>query len=236
MLLNRRGFLKTAAAGAATLAAPSVLRAQESRVLKFIPYADAAALDPIWSTAYSTRNHAFLIFDTLYGLNERFEAVPQMVAGHVTENDGRLWRLTLRPGLKFHDGSPVLARDCVASLRRWSRRDAFGQALMAATDELGAPDDTTIVFRLKKPFPLLPDALGKPGSNMPAIMPERLANTDAYTQIKEMVGSGPYRFLADERIPGARLAYARFEGYVPREDGEPSFTAGPRIAHFDRVE
>lgn len=233
MMLKRRAVL---GAAGALLAAPRVGRAQDARVLKFIPYADAAVLDPVWTTSYATRNHALLVFDTLYGLNDRFEPQPQMVAGHVTEDDGKLWRLTLRPGLAFHDGQPVLARDCVASIRRWARRDAFGQALMAATDELSAPDDRTIRFRLKRSFPLLPAALGKPGSNVPVIMPERLASTDAYTQVKEMVGSGPFRFLAGEHVPGARLSYARFEGYVPREGGEASFTSGPRVAHFERVE
>ena len=212
MMLKRRAVL---GAAGALFAAPRIGRAQDAQVLKFIPYADAAVLDPIWTTSYATRNHALLVFDTLYGLNDRFEPEPQMVAGHVTEDDGKLWRLTLRPGLKFHDGQPVLALDCVASIRRWARRDAFGQALMAATDELAAPDDRTIRFRLKRPFPLLPAALGKPGSNVPVIMPERLASTDAYTQVKEMVGSGPFRFLAGEHVPGARLNYARFEGYVP---------------------
>jgi peptide/nickel transport system substrate-binding protein len=130
----------------------------------------------------------------------------------------------------------VLARDCVASIRRWGQRDAFGQALLAATDELAAPDDKRIVFRLKHPFPLLPTALGKSASSMPAMMPERLASTDAMTQVKEIVGSGPFRFLADERVPGARAAYARFDRYVPRTDGTPDWSAGPKRVFFDRVE
>ena len=157
-----------------------------------------------------------MVFDTLSGQDSTYAASPQMVAGHVIENDGRLWNLTLRDGLKWHDGEKVLARDCVASINRWGKRDAFGQALLAATDELSAPDDKTIRFRLKKPFPLLPDALGKSPSLMPAMMPERLAKTDAFTQIPEVIGSGPYRFIAKDRIPGARAAYERFAGYVPR--------------------
>jgi peptide/nickel transport system substrate-binding protein len=152
------------------------------------------------------------------------------------ENDGKLWRLTLRPGLTFHDGSPVLARDCVASVARWGKRDAMGQTLMAYTDELSAPDDRTIQFRLKKPFALLPDALGKVGSSICAIMPERLARTDPFTQVTEMVGSGPFRFKADERVVGARVVYERFAGYVPREGGEPQWTSGPKRAFVDRVE
>ena len=123
----------------------------------------------------------------------------------------------------------------MASIRRWGARDGFGQALLAATDELAAPDDRTITFRLKAPFPLLPDALGKCATYMPAMMPERLARTDPGTQVTEMVGSGPFRYVAGERVPGARNVYARFEGYVPRSGGTPDWTAGPKVVHFDRV-
>jgi peptide/nickel transport system substrate-binding protein len=129
----------------------------------------------------------------------------------------------------------VLARDCVASIRRWSKRDPYGGSLTAATDELTATDDRTLVFRLKRPFPLLPAALGKVPTVMPAMMPERLAQTDAATQPKEVVGSGPFRFKADERVAGHRTVYERFEAYQPRETGNPDWTAGPKRAHFDRV-
>ena len=218
------------------LALPSIVRAQGSRVLRFIPQADLSTLDPHWNTAYVTRNHGFMVFDTLYGMDSRYQATPQMVAGHTTDAGGLRWTLTLRDGLQWHDGTPVLARDCAASIRRWGAKDTFGQALLAATDELSAPDDKRIVFRLRHPFPLLPDALGKPGVYMPAMMPERLARTDPSTQVTEMVGSGPFRFKADERVPGARAVYERFAGYVPRPDGVPDRTAGPKVVHLDRVE
>jgi peptide/nickel transport system substrate-binding protein len=183
-----------------------------------------------------TRNHGFMVFDTLYGQDSNFKMSPQMVAGHTIDSDGKQWTLKLRDGLMFHDGNKVLARDCAASIKRWGKRDSFGQALMAATDEIATPDDTTVVFRLKRPFPLLPDALGKTGSMMCGMMPERLANTDPFTQITEMVGSGPYRFVASERVPGSLVVYERFEGYKPLDQGTPSFTAGPKIVNFDRVE
>jgi peptide/nickel transport system substrate-binding protein len=193
-------------------------------------------LDPHWTTAYVTRNHGYLVFDTLYGQNGNYKTSPQMLGNHSVDNDGRLWTLILREGLLWHDGEPVLARDCVASIRRWARRDAFGDALITATDELSALDDRTIQFRLKKPFPLLPDALGKSPSPMCAMMPERLANTDPFKQITEIVGSGPYRYVAAERIQGARNVYQRFDKYKPRDSGTPDWTAGPKIAHFDRIE
>ena len=107
---------------------------------------------------------------------------------------------------------------------------------MAATEELSAPDDRRIVFRLKKPFPLLPEALGKVSSPMPAMMPERLANTDPFKQMTEMVGSGPFRFIAAERIPGSRNVYVKFDKYVPRARRHGGLAAGPKVVNFDRVE
>jgi peptide/nickel transport system substrate-binding protein len=232
--VKRRSLLQSALA--IGLARPNIVRAAGTSVLKFIPQADLAVLDPIWTTAYVTRTHGMMVFDTLYGTDSSFNPQPQMVEGATTSADGKEWKLTLRAGLKFHDGAPVLARDCVASILRWGKRDAFGQALIAATDELSAPDDKTIQFRLKQPFPLLPNALGKIGVNICPMMPERLAKTDAFTQVTEMVGSGPFRFKADERVPGAKVVYERNVDYVPRPSGTPDWTVGPKIVNFDRIE
>lgn len=234
--MKRRSLLKAASTGAIVLAAPHLRAAQPPTTLRFVPQADLAVLDPVYATAYVTRNHAFLVFDTLYGLDEQFQPEPQMVAGHTVENDGRLWTLTLREGLLFHDGSAVLARDAVASIRRWATRDAFGSSLMAATDELAAPSDREIRFRLKKPFPTLPLALGRGSNTMLPVMPERLAATPGSQQVTEMVGSGPYRFLARERVAGSRTVYERFDRYLPRSSGVSSFTAGPKVARVDRIE
>ena len=131
-------------------------------MLRFIPQADLAVLDPGITTATVTRNHGFMVFDTLYGLTVAGEPVPEMVAGHEMDDDGRRWTLTLRDGLRFHDGAPVLASDCVASLRRWGAAGPFGKTLMAATDELSAPDDRTLrVPPQDAPSRLLPQALAK---------------------------------------------------------------------------
>lgn len=233
-MIGRRHLIAGAAATPAALAAPAV-RAESAKVLKFIPQSDVTILDPIWTTVTVTRNHAFTVFDTLYGLDETYTPRPQMVAGHTVDADERLWLLTLRDGLAFHDGTPVLARDAVASIRRWGVRDPYGQALMEATDELSAPDDRTIRFRLNRPFPRLPAALAKVAGNICAIMPERLASTDPFKQVTEVVGSGPFRFVPAERIVGARLVYEKNPAYVPAP-GQPSFTAGPKRPLLDRIE
>ena len=231
-MIRRRMFL----AGSAALAMPAISRGAERSVLRFIPQSDVTVIDPVLTTAYVTRNHAALVFDTLFGMNGTYDYEPQMLAGSTTDNDGRLWNLTLRDGLRFHDNQPVLARDCVASIRRWAARDAVGAKLMAATDDLSAPDDRTIRFRLNKPFPLLPFALGKTATPMCAMMPERLAQTDAFKPVPELIGSGPFRWVAQERVAGSRAVYERFTGYNPREGGTPAWTAGPKVVNFDRIQ
>lgn len=228
--MRRRHLLASASA------APALLRAQTVTTLRFTPQQDLVTLDPVTTTAYVSRNHGYMVFDTLYGMDADFNATPQMVDGQVVSNDGRQWDLTLRENLWFHDGEPVRGRDCVTSIRRWARRDPFGETLMALTDELSAPDDRTIRFRLKRPFPWLPTALGKASVPVCAMMPERLADTDPFRQVPELIGSGPFRYKADERVPGSRNVYTRFERYVPRRDGPLAWTSGPKVVHFDRVE
>ena len=239
-MLDRRSVLKASAAGlggaVAGLCRPALAQDQRGRTLRFVPDSDLTIVDPIVTGAYVTRLHALMVYDTLYGQDDSSAVQPQMVAGHQIEDDGLTWRLTLRDGLRFHDGAPVLARDVVASLRRWATVDAFGQTLMAATGELSAVSDREVRFRLRRRFPLLPDALGKSASYPPVIMPERLAQTPANRPIREVVGSGPFRYLANERVDGVRTVYERFSGYVPRPDGTAQFTAGPKVAYFDRVE
>ena len=236
--MRRRTLLRSSLGAGIGLAltTPYIARAQGSSTLRFIPQADAAILDPMVTTGLVNRNHGFLVWDTLYGVDLQFRTQPQMVAGHTTEEDGKLWVMTLRDGLRFHDGEPVRGRDVVASLRRWASRDAFGNSLLADVDELSAPDDKTIRWRLKRPFPMLPDALGKVGAIVAFIMPERLAQTDSAIPVKEIVGSGPFRFQADQHVPGSLLVYTKFDGYVPRPDGTPSLLAGPKRVNFDRVE
>ena len=233
-MMKRRVLL--AAAAAAPLALPSRAGAQRSRVVKFIPLGDLAIRDPIRVPAKVTLHHSYMVFDTLYGMDAGFNVQPQMVEGHRTDADGRQWDLTLRPGLRFHDGQPVLAKDAVASIRRWAAVDSLGQRLMQRTDELSAPDDRTIRFKLNAAFPLLPLALGKLQPNMLAIMPERLAATPPSTALTEMVGSGPFRFMAAENVPGSLYVYNKFDGYMPRSSGTASQTAGPKVVNVDRVE
>jgi peptide/nickel transport system substrate-binding protein len=234
--VRRRDLLKAATAAAMIGAAPRIGRADRADTLVFVGVADLSVFDPVVTGARPTRNAAYLVFDTLYGLDTSWKAQPQMVEGHTTEADGLTWRLTLREGLRFHDNEPVLARDVLASIRRFASRVNFAAALIAATDDLSAPDDRTVQFRLKRAFPHLPEALAGPGGNAPVIMPERLTAESPFKPVAEVVGSGPYRFVKDEYLSGARSVFRRFEAYRPRDGGPVGFTAGPKVAHFDRVE
>jgi peptide/nickel transport system substrate-binding protein len=231
--MRRRNFLAGSLAGATALAAPNLVRADSEQVLKFVPQSDLAGLDPVFSSADVIRTYAGAVFDTLYGEDDAFAPQPQMVAGHTTDADGLLWELTLRDGLVFHDGSPVLARDCIASVRRFMQRDSLGAVTAARMAEMAAASDKVIRIRLTRPFPLLPSALAQYSC---VVMPERLAANDSDKQVTESIGSGPFRYKADERVPGARVVFEKFDKYVPRDNGAPSACAGPKVAYFDRVE
>ncbi|MCB4825041.1 ABC transporter substrate-binding protein [Roseicella aerolata] len=220
---------------AAALAAPALAQTPAAGVLRYVPQTDLTVLDPVFTTAYVTRHHALMVYDQLYGLDSQLRPQPQMVEGHAVEGDGLLWRFRLREGLKFHDGEPVRGRDCIASIRRWAQRDGLGQVLMARVAEMTAPDDRSFTIRLDRRFGPMLETLAKIGPSALFVMPERIAATDASTQIREVIGSGPFRFRADERVVGARVVYERNPDYIPRE-GRPSWAAGPKRVHFDRVE
>jgi len=214
--------------------AASCAHAQQ-KVLKFIPQADLRILDPITTTAYITRNHAYMVYDTLFATDANFKIQPQMVDKWQISADKLTYTFTLRDGLKFHDGQPVRPTDCIASLERWSKRDALGQKLAQATESWTTVNDKTFRLKLKKPFPLTLDALGKLSSNVPFIMPERIAKTDASQNITEVIGSGPFKFVKDEWVPGNKVVYVKNTDYVPRKE-PPSWAAGGKVVKVDRVE
>jgi peptide/nickel transport system substrate-binding protein len=235
--MRRRSFLKAGMAGAMVASLPRVSIGQpaSAHVLRFVPQANLTLLDPIITTAAVTANHAWMVWDTLFGVNAAQQAKPQMADGYTVSDDGRTYLIKLCEGLKWHDGEPVRAQDCAASLARWAMRDTFGQTIAKVIDAWGAADDRTIKVTLKQPFPLLIDAIAKPDAQIAFMMPERLARTDPYKTITEIVGSGPFRFSKDEFVAGSSAAWEKFDGYVPRQ--EPAdWTTGAKVANFQRIE
>jgi peptide/nickel transport system substrate-binding protein len=229
--MHRRTFL----AGAAALAArPTLAIGGTAKTLVFVPTTNPPSFDPVWTTAQATRTLALMIYETLYTRDIALNPHPHMLEGHLVEDGGKRWTMKLRAGQSFHDGTPVLARDCVASIRRWMARDPIGATIKGRLDALEAPDDKTLVWRLNKPFAFLPNALAKTQPTC-AIMPERLANTDPFKQVPEAVGSGPFRWVPDEFVSGSRAVFAKFDAYVPRPEPVEYGWGGYHVK-VDRVE
>src|SRR5499427_10062422 len=222
---RRRILAGVAATAAVSLSAPAV---------PFIAHADLKILDPIWTTAYITRNHGYLVYDTLFGTDENLQIKPQMVDRTTVSPDGMKFTFTLRDGLRWHDGQPVLSEDCVESLKRWGKKDRFGRMLMAHTGKLAPVDKKTFTLELAERFGPVLEALGKPSSNVPFMMPARIASTPAEEQIRESVGSGPFKFVKEEWDPGKQVVYARNPDYIPRNE-TPSGSAGGKKAYVDKV-
>ena len=196
--------------------------------------AELKIFDPIWTTAYITRNHGYLVYDTLFGTDENYQIKPQMVDQTNVSADGMKYTFTLRDGLRWHDGQPVVSEDCVESLKRWGKKDRFGQLLMAHTAKIAPVDKKTFTLELAERFSPVLDALGKPSSNVPFMMPARIASTPAEEQIKEIVGSGPFKFAKDEWQPGEQAVYVRNPDYIPRDE-PPSGSTGGKRAYLDKV-
>jgi peptide/nickel transport system substrate-binding protein len=236
--VKRRAFLRSAAgalAAAGTMASPTFSARAATPVLRFVPTTDLASFDPIWSPAYAARNAGLLVWDMLYGVDSELRPQRQMVESEELSGDGLTWTFQLRPGLAFHDGEPVLARDAVASINRWAAREPMGGMIKAIENELVAVDDRTFCWSLRKPFPKMLLALGNMNAPCCFIMPARIALTDPFKTIGEYIGSGPMRFARDEWLPGARAVFEKVPSYLPRPEPTSWLAGGKRIL-VDRIE
>src|SRR5882724_3810831 len=204
------------------------------KTISAVMHSDLRIIDPIFTTAYITRDHGYMVYDTLLATDANFKIQPQMADWKVSD-DKLTYTFTLRDGLKWHDGAPVTAEDCVASLKRWGKGDGMGQKLFDFTESLEATDARTITLKLKEPYGLVLESIGKPSSLVPFMMPKRLAETPPTKQIPEQIGSGPFKFVASEFQPGVKAVYEKNTDYVPRKEA-PSWTAGAKVVKVDRVE
>jgi len=228
----RKAILAATCVGSlVAVAAPALAQT----TLRAVMHSDLKILDPIWTTAYIVRNHGYMIYDTLLAQDEKGEIKPQMVEKYEAAADGKGYTFTLRDGLLWHDGKPVTSEDCIASIKRWAVKDSLGQKMMTFVDSIDAVDAKTFTIKLKEPTGLVLLGLSKPSSNVPFMMPKRVADTDANKQIEDFTGSGPFVFVKDEWKPGDKTVYVKFDKYKPR--AEPaSGLAGGKLAKVDRIE
>jgi len=206
----------------------------KGKTITAVMHSDLRIIDPLFTTAYITRDHGYMVYDTLLATDSDFKIQPQMADVKVSD-DKLTYTFTLRDGLKWHDGAPVTAEDCVASLKRWGRADNMGQKLMDFTASIEPIDAKSFALKLKEPYGLVLDSIGKPSSYTPFMMPKRMAETPAGQQMKEQIGSGPFKFVQAEFQPGVKAVYEKNTDYVPRKEA-PSWTAGGKVAKVDRVE
>ena len=228
-----RRLLIASAVALAVISTSPLASAQTT--FKVVMHSDVKILDPVFSGAYITRNHAYMIYDTLFAMDEKLQVKPQMVDSWTTSDDGLVWTFKLRDGLEWHDGTPVTSDDCVASLKRWSARDSMGQKLALSVAEYKIVDPKTFQIVLKAKFGPLLEAIGKPSVVVPFMMPKKTAETDAFKAIDDYIGSGPFIFKKDEWKPGEKVVYLKNPKYKPRP--EPmSGLAGGKVVNVDRVE
>jgi peptide/nickel transport system substrate-binding protein len=236
---HSRAFSKSTLPGlivAAALALPTLTLPTwaQAKTLTAVMHSDLRAIDPIITTAYISRDHGYMVYDTLLAMDSNFKVQPQMAEWKVSD-DKLTYTFTLRDGLKWHDGAPVTAEDCVVSLQRWAKRDGMGQKLMDFTASIEATDAKTITLKLKEPYGLVLESIGKPSSVVPFMMPKRIAETPADKPIPEQIGSGPFKFVQAEFQPGVKAVYEKNKDYVPRKE-PASWTSGGKVVKVDRVE
>jgi peptide/nickel transport system substrate-binding protein len=209
--------------------------ARAETILKVVMHSDLKIVDPIWTTAYIVRNHGYMVYDTLFATDAKGDIKPQMVGKYDVSADKLTYTMTLRDGLLWHDGKPVTSEDCVASIKRWAQKDTMGQKMMSFVKDLVVVDPKTFKIVLKEQTGLVLPALGKPSSNVPFMMPKRVADTPASEQISDFTGSGPFVFKKDEWKPGDKAVYVKFAQYKPRPE-PASALAGGKVVKVDRIE
>src|SRR5882757_776854 len=236
--ISRRNLSKMALRLALSVFALSAIATPQAsgagKTITAVMHSDLRIIDPIFTTAYITRDHGYMVYDTLLATDSNFKIQPQMADWKISD-DKLTYTFTLRDGLKWHDGAPVTAEDCVASLQRWGKVDGMGQKLMDFTASIEATDPKTITLKLKEPYGLVLESIGKPSSRVAFMMPKRLADTPSDKQIPEQIGSGPFKFVAAEFQPGVKAVYEKNRDYVPRKEA-PSWTSGAKLVKVDRVE
>lgn len=209
--------------------------AQDESILRLRLQGDIKQFDPVWTTNYTVRNAAYMVWDTLFSTDADYQVQPQMVDTYSISDDGTEYTFTLREGLLWHDLTPVTSADCISSIKRWGANDNMGKLMMARVADFEEVNERTFKIKLSEPWSYVLQALGKVSSTVPFMMPERLANTPPSEAIAEYIGSGPFKLVADEWVPGSIMVFEKFDEYIPRSE-PPSGAAGGKVAKVDRIE
>ncbi|WP_031355648.1 ABC transporter substrate-binding protein [Mesorhizobium sp. LSJC265A00] len=238
MTISRREILKAGLAAGAALSIPSVLRAQTAPAsagpVRMVKGLDLRIFDPIYTATNITADHAAAIYDTLFSFDSKFNPQPQMVGKWGVSDDEKTYTFELRDGLGWHDGTPVTAADCIASLRRWGQVAPGGQLIMACASDISKKDDRTFSIALKEPLGVLIDLLADLTPPCLFVMREKDANRPATEQVTTTIGSGPFKFNEALAKPGASYTYDRNEKYAPRKEPSDGL-AGGKVVKVDRV-
>lgn len=234
-MISNKFLNRTVAAAVFACAMSLPATAAPEQVLRVVPPSDLKILDPIWTTATISRQHGYMVYDTLFGMDEHGAIHPQMVEQYSVNDEHTQWRFTLRSGLKFSDGTPITTKDVIASLQRWGQRDVLGQQMYAALERIEADDDNTLHMVFREPFGAVLDALGKPNSPVPFIMPAQVAATPADQQIDDLTGSGPFMLEKTDFRPGDRVSYRKNPHYQARSEPGSGYAGGKHV-HVDRVD
>ena len=226
--------LKLLACGA-LVAALATGPASAQKVLKVVPQAEPKVFDPHQSGVNATTMHVAMIYDSLFTWDATLVGRPQMVGNYTISQDKLTYTFTLRPGLKFHDGAPVTTRDVIATMNRQFKRDSQIGKLVEQVAAIERIDDATFALKLKEPFGFVEYLISGAKSVDGGILREKEALTDPFTPFNETIGSGPFRFVKGEYVPGAKLVYEKNKDYVPRSE-PPSGVSGGKVVKLDRVE
>jgi peptide/nickel transport system substrate-binding protein len=222
-------------AGMAAVLAVAAIMPASAQTLTAVMASKLSVLDPVMTAAHQTRNHAYMIYDTLLATDANHKIQPQMAEKWEVSPDGKSYTFTLRDGLKWHDGAPVKAEDCVASIKRWAEQDKMGKQIMPLVTAMDVVNDKSFRITLSTPTGVLLSALAKPSGLPVFMMPKRVASTPSTTPITDYTGSGPFKFVAAEFKPGVKVVYVKNKDYVPRKE-PASWMAGGKVVNVDRVE
>src|SRR5258707_9847522 len=199
-----------------------------TKLLKVAPSADVQELDPTRGRNLISRIYSQMVFDTLFALDHTLSPKPMMVDREVVSDDRLTYNFTLRSGLKFHDGSRVTTRDVVASLNRWMNGTSVGGQLKRRVAGLAIVDDLTFTLTLKEKFGLVEFMLAGAGAPIPAILREKDANRPDGEAMTAPIGSGPFKYVAAERVSGHQVVFERNADYPARPE-PPDGLAGGKV-------